>query len=376
MLVPALDWSTAIRSILFALFAGLTAIVSAVTGPTYDNLLVPMMQTGALYPSLLGGSTGSGDFLTGAVRFSEYVLTSVVDPAIALIAVGVAVLFLARSVVVRWADQLHGLLPRLVAAVIVANFTLPIVGAVLGVAGSLYPVLSGWDNGAWTHWVNLAGYAQVRFSWDNGAVAFVLSIVEFVLVFSLVLAIGIRDALLAVLVVLLPLFTLLWPIRPIAGLARRAWLLFFEVAFLPCVVVVPLQLAVGTSSPVLLVAYLGVALAAPYLLSLAGTHLVAFGMPGSAGALNVGTQRGLSAGASSAASVVGPSARASAGSGAAGRAASGAVQAAGSASMPAAAPLAAAELLGHSALHLLRHLPSASDGGTTSWRAIRDRSSR
>jgi len=169
---------------------------------------------------------------------------------------------------------------------------------------------------------------------------------------------------------------LLWPLRPIAGLARRAWLLFFEVAFLPCVIVVPLQLAVGTSSPVLLVGYLGVALAAPYLLSLAGTSLVAFGMPGSGGTIGGGTQRGLSASSSSASSVAGPTARAAAGSGAAGRAVSGVAQAAGSAAVPAAAPLAAAELLGHSALHLLRHLPSSTGERPAGWAPIRGRGSR
>jgi hypothetical protein len=373
---PAIDWQTSIQAILFALFAALTAIVTAVTGPTYDNLFVPMMQTGALYPSVTGGAASSGSFLSGSVQFSGYVVASIVDPAIALVALGVAVLFLARSVVARWATQLDGLLPRLVVAVIVANFTLPIVGGVLDLGAGVYPVLATWNGGAWTQWVNLAGLGQLSFSWDNGAVAFVLSIVEFILVFGLVLAIGVRDALLAVLVVLLPIFTLFWPLRPIAALARRAWLLFFEVAFLPCVIVVPLQLAVGASSSVLLVGYLGVALAAPYLLSLAGTHLVAFGIPGSGGAINVGAQRGLSAGASSAASVAGPAARASAGSGAAGRAASGAAQAAGSASIPAAAPLVAAELLGHSALHLLRHLPSGRGEHSPGWAPIRGRGSR
>ncbi|HTS33824.1 MAG TPA: hypothetical protein VMI55_07830 [Thermoplasmata archaeon] len=368
MALPGTDWPTLIQVILFALFAAFTALVTAVIGPTYDNLFVPMMRTSALYPPLVG--SGGGGFLAGAVQFSTYTLVNVVDPLVALVALGVAVLFLVRSVVSRWADRLDGLLPRLVASVIVANFTIPIVGGVLALAGALYPVLAGWDGGAWTHWVNLAGYAQLQFSWDNGALAFVLSFVEFLIVFGLLLAIGIRDALLGVLIVLLPLFTLLWPLRPVAALARRAWLLFFEVTFLPCVVVVPLELAVGAASPVMLVGYLGVALAAPYLLSLAGTHLVAFGLPGSGGAVNAGSQRGFSAGSSTASSVVGPSARATASSGAAGRATAAAAGAAGTASFPAAAPLAAAELVGHTALHLLRHVQS---GATEQhpWKPIR-----
>ncbi len=375
MLVPGLDWPSLLQTILFGLFAAFTAIVTAVIGPTYDNLFVPMMQPGALYPPLVGAGA-PGSFLSGAVQFSGYALANVVDPAVALVALGVAVLLLVRSMVGRWAYRLDGLLPRLVASVIVANFTLPIVGGVLGFAAALYPVLAGWDGGAWTHWVNLAGFGQFQFSWDNGALSFVLAFVEFLIVFGLLLALGIRDALLAVLIVLLPLFTLLWPLRPVAALARRAWLLFFEVAFLPCVIVVPLELAVGSPSPVLLVGYLGVALASPYLLSLAGTHLVAFGLPGSGGAVNVGSQRGFSAGSSSAASVVGPGARAAASSGSAGRAVAGAAGVAGSASLPAAAPLAAAELLGHTALHLLRHLPTGGASEGRSWPPIRGRGSR
>jgi hypothetical protein len=368
--LAAIDWTTTIQAILFALFGGLTAILTAIIGPTYDNLLVPMLQPGALFPAL-SGSGGSSDFLAGAAQFSAYTLANVVDPLVALVALGVAVLFLVRSVVARWADRLDSLLPRLVVSVIVANFTLPIAGGVLDIAGALYPVLAGWDGGAWTHWVNLAGYGQVQFSWDNGALAFVLSFVEFFLVFGLLLALGVRDALVAVLLVLLPVFTLLWPLRPIAGLARRAWLLFFEVTFLPCVLVVPLELAVGSPSPVMLVGYLGAALASPYLLSLAGTHLAAFGVPGAGSAFGSGTQRGFSAGASGAASTVGPSARAVAGTGAAGRATTGVTATAGASAFPATAPLAAAELIGHTALHLLRHLPRSGETADHPWKAVR-----
>jgi hypothetical protein len=375
MLVPGTDWPTLIQSILFGLFAAVTAIVSAIIGPTYDNLFVPMMRPAALFPPLTGPGS-SGSFLGGAAQFSEFTLANVVDPAVALVALAVAVLFLLRSVVPRWADRLSGLLPRLVISVLVANFTLPIAEGVLGLAGALYPVLAGWDGGAWGQWVNLAGYGQLRFSWDNGALTFVLSFVEFLLVFGLLLAIGVRDALLSVLLVLLPLFTLLWPIPPVAALARRAWLLFFEVAFLPCVLVVPLELAVGTTSPVLLVGFLGVALASPFLLSLAGTHLVAFGLPGSGGAFSAGAQRGMSAGASSTSSLVGPGARAAASSGAGGRAAASAASVAGSASFPAAAPLAAAELVGHAALHLFRHLPARGASPGPSWAPIRGRGER
>jgi hypothetical protein len=371
VLALSINWPTAIQTFLFALFGALTAIVAAVTGPTYDHLLVPMLQPAALYPALRASGGGSNDFLSAAVEFSSYTLVNVVDPAFALVGTGVALLYLARSVVARWAETLSGLLPRLVVALIVANFSLPIAGGILDLAGALYPVFSTWNGAAWEHWVNLAGYGEVSFSWDNGALAFVLSVVEFLAVLALVLAVGLRDALLSVLVVLLPMFTLLWPLRPISSIPRRAWLLFVELAFLPCVLVVPLQLAVGTSSPVLLVGYLGVAVASPYLLSVAGTHLVAFGFPSSGGMLSGGIQRGLSSASSGAASVASPGANAAAGAGAGGRALSGAVRAAGSASFPAAAPLAAGTVLGHGALHLLRHLPRSDANGIGRWPPMR-----
>lgn len=359
MFAPALDLGGLIQAILFLLFALLTAIVSAVIGPTYDNLFVPEMRARALYPSLLGGSAGTSDYLVQAAHFSAYTLANVVDPAIALLAIAVAILYLSKSVVARWANAIDGVLPRLVIAVVASNFTLPIAGAILGLAGGVYPIFADWDGGVWQHWVNLAGWGQFRFSWDNGAVAFVLAIVEFAAVFALVLAVGLRDALLAVLLVLLPLFTLLWPIPPLAALARRAWFLFAELAFLPCVIVVPLELAVGSPTPILLVAYLGIAVASPYLLSMAGTHLVAFGFPASGGMISSGTQRGLSTTPRAATGYVAPAAGSLRSSGAIGRAFSGAAQAAGTAAAPAAAPLAAVELVGHGALHLVRHLPGA-----------------
>jgi hypothetical protein len=350
-----------IQSILFALFGGLTAIVTAVIGPTYDNLLVPELQPAALFPPLSGAGAGGG-FLGNAASFSIFTLVNVVDPAIGLLALGVAVAYLSKALVARWAALFDGLLVRLVIAVVAANFTVPIASAVLAVAGGLYPVLAGWDGGTWQHWVNLAGFGQVSFSWDNGALAFVLSLVEFALVLALVLAIGFRDALLAVLVVLLPIFTLLWPLRPFAAIARRAWLLFLELAFLPCVLVVPLELAVGSPSAVLLVAYLGVALASPFLLSLAGTHLAAFGFPTSAGTVSTGTQRGLASAPQAATAVAGPSTASLRASGPAGTALAGGTRVAGSAAAPAAAPLAAAELVGHAAHHLVRHLSRAQGG--------------
>lgn len=351
-----IDWTTVLQAILFALFADLTAILAAIIGPTYDNLLVPELRTGMLYPSPWASGGDPSNFLAPAAKFSTYTLANVVDPAATLVALGVAGLYLAKPLVARWSALADGLLPRLVLGVVAANFTVPICAAFLSVGGALYPVIAGWDGGAWQQWVHLAGWGEVNFSWDNGALALLLAVVEFLAVFALVLAIGVRDALLAVLLVVLPIFTLLWPFRPLSALAHRAWFLFVELVFLPCVLVIPLELAVGSPNPVLLVGYLSVAVASPFLLSLAGTQLVSFGFPGAGATVGGGVARGSSMVPAGAASHVRPIAESVRTSGSVGRAVSGTVRAAGTAALPAAAPLATAELIGQGALHLLRHV--------------------
>ncbi len=352
-------WAAALddilQRILFLLFADLTALVAAVIGPTYDHLLVPALSGPALYPPLLPAAGSSGDFLSAAARFSSYLVFGVVDPLVGLLALGVAVLYLARASVARWAATLDALLPRLVVAVVAANFTVPIAAGILQAAGALYPVVAGWDGGAWQHWTNLAGFGELDLSWDNGALAFVLSLAEFLTVFGLVLAVGVRDATLAVLLVILPVLTLLWPFRPLSSIPRRAWLLFGELAFLPCVLVVPLELAVGSTSPVLLVGFLGAALASPFLLSATGNHLVALGFPGVAATSGAGAQRGLAGAPGAAVGVFQPAFATGRSAGTAARAAGATVRVAGTASTPLAAPLAVRELLGHAGATVARH---------------------
>jgi len=360
--MPAVDLPQVVQSVLFLLFADLTALVAAVIGPTYDNLLVPELAPHALYPAVLAGAPAPSDFLGRAAEFSEYLIAGVVDPLVALLALGVAGLYLARASHSRWAATFDGLLPRLVLSVVAANFTVPIAAAILALSGALYPVAADWDGGAWHHWVALAGYGEFQLSWDNGVLAFVLSLVEFTLVLALVLAIGLRDALLAVLIVLLPLVTLLWPFRPLAALPRRAWLLFAELAFLPCVLVIPLELAVGSPSPVLLVGYLGAAVASPFLISVAGTHLVAVGFPSSGTLTQAAASRGLAGAPGAASGLAAPAVSAARDSGAVGRAVAGTLRSASTAGGPLAVPAAIHELLGHGTASLARHIGQRTGG--------------
>jgi hypothetical protein len=346
------DPSSTVNGWLFALFVLLTAALSAVIEPTYDNLLVPLLQPAALFPSL--GSSGGSGFLATAASMSTFVLGSLVDPAIALVAVGIGILYVVRASFGPVA-KLANLLPRFVFAVILANFSLPVAGALFSVAGATYPVLGGFDGGAWQSWTNLGGLGFVQFSADNGALAFVLAFVIFSLILLLVLLVAVRNALLGVLLVLLPLFTVLWPVPTLAPLAKRAWLWFGELAFLPCVLIIPLELAVGCPSNVLLVGYLTVAVGSPAILALAAGNLTSVGAPSAGGALVGGVQRGLASLSLGAAAVTGPLAGVLPAGEASGRLAQ-RVDRAFQRPFPSAIPSAAGAFVGHGVDHLLRHI--------------------
>jgi hypothetical protein len=346
-----------IQGLLFTIFAGLTAILWSIIGPTYNGLLVPEMGSSALFPPI----GGNGSFLSRASDFSGYLLVHLVDPAVVLIALGVGVLYFARAMLGRDPVHLDALLPWLVVYVVLANLAVPIAGALLGLAGATYPVIAGFDGGAWQNWANLDAVGSVQFSWDNGALAFVISLVLFTLVVVLATVIAVRDALLAVLLVALPMLTLVGALPALRPVARRAWFLFGEAAFLPCIAVIPLELAVGSSSILLLVAYLTVAVGSPALISSAGSHLASLGFPSAGSTLSGGVQRGLSVASQGATSYLRPIVNSSSSSVGA-KAVSGTMSVASKAPLPVAAPLAAGDLIGRGAAHLLRHMKSRATG--------------
>jgi hypothetical protein len=345
--------SAGIQGILFAIFSTATGVLAAVIGPTYDHLLIPELNAGALYPTI-SASGGSG-FLSIAVGFSNYLVASLVDPAIVLVVLGIGILYLVRAVVASATPKLQNLLPKLVLSVVVANVTVPIATALLGLGSAVYPVIAGFDGGAWQSWVDLGGWGMVAYSWDNGALAFVIAFLLFSVILLLVIAVAIRNALLAVLLVLLPVFTIFYPLPVLAALARRGWVWFVELTFLPCVLVIPLELAVGSPSAVLTLAYLVVALASPALLSMGVGALANAGLPSASGAVTGGVQRGLVAASIAADGTLRPALPALPSTGA-GKTIGNAAQKAMSRPLPLALPAFTTELLGHGSVHLLRHL--------------------
>lgn len=360
-----------VQAILLATFGVAIALLAKVLAPTYQYLLVPSLQPGALYPSLTAaGGTG---FLALGARMSEYTLVALVDPAVTLVAIAIGLLYLVRSALGRHRPELEGLLPRMAFAVILANVTLPIAGAILGLAGSVYPVFEGFDHGAWESWANVTGNSLLQYAWGNGALTLVIEFVLFSLLLLLVAAVAVRNALLGVLLVLLPILTLLYPIPTLRPLARRAWLWFAELAFLPCVMIVPLELSVGSTSIMMTMGYLVVALGAPALLSIAGASLTGAGFPSASGAITGGIQRGLAVATLAAEGVVAPIAAPIAGAGVAG-AVGAATRHASSAPAPFALSAFGSHLFGQGTSRLLRHLAGpgkGADGGAWSAPAVR-----
>src|SRR5579859_1787176 len=354
----SIDWNVVVQAILFALFAAGTAVLNLVIQPTYDNLVVPELSSTALFPSIAHPGVTAG-FLSTAVQFNEFLLQNLVDPAIALILVALAGLYLFRSFSARIGGRLEPLLPRLVLGVLGANFTLPLAGTALDLGGTTFRLVSSFDGGSWRHWTNLVPLGGTAFSWDNGVLAFVVTFALFAMVLALATVVALRDALIAVLLVLLPIFTLLWSLPPLSSLARRGWTLLVELAFLPSVILIPLELAVGAPSVLLVLAYLSLAVGSPYLISISRAQLGGLGFPTAGGALTGGVQRGLSIAALSAqesASAVAPSV-ATPGRGAQlGSAVRGLAGHLGRAPLPAGAALGAGHLVAHGSRQLLQHL--------------------
>ncbi len=267
-----MDYGTVVKAILFALFGALTAAVTVVTGPTYDLLFVPEMAPSSAFAPWQGGNV-----FALAAAFSNTLLVELVDPAAVLVIAAVGMLYLLRAT--HPTPRLAGLGPKLVLGVLVANLALPLAGAFWQLAGGLYPIFYGYGGGAWQVYNNLVGPGGVQISWDNGLLSFIVSWVLFGLVLLLAFLVAFRSALVGVLLVLLPPLTLLWPIPGAATLAKRVWALFLEMTFLPCFLVVPLVLAVGSTNVLLTLGLFSVALAMPQILSASGAAISHAGFP-------------------------------------------------------------------------------------------------
>ena len=354
----SIDWNVVVQAILFALFTAGTAILNVVIQPTYDNLVVPELSSTSLFPSI-AHPVASGGFLSTAVQFSEFLLENLVDPAIALVLVALAGLYLLRSFSSSVGARLEPMLPRLVIALLGANFTLPLAASALDLGGATFRLVSSFDGGSWRHWTNLVPAGGIVFSWDNGVLTFVVTFALFALVLALGVVVALRDAMIAVLLVLLPLFTLLWALPPLSALARRGWNLLVELAFLPSVILIPLELAVGAPTVLLVLSYLSIAVGSPYLISISRAQLGGMGFPAAGGALTGGLQRGLSIASVTAqggANALAPSSTSAGRTAQVGAAVRGFASHLGKAPLPGGLALGAGQLVTQGSRQLLQHL--------------------
>lgn len=273
-----MDWAAVVQAVLFALFAALNVLINTVIGPFYNNVFVPEMDPQALYPSYMAASHSSNIFSAGAAM-SDYVVVNLVDPVAVLVIVVVGVLYLLRASLPGKSQVWTGLAPRLVLGVLLSNIVLPLSWLLWSLAALVYGPLFSYGGGAWQDYGNLVPIGGISFSWDNGVITFIVSLVLLSLVLALAFLIAFRDALIAVLLVLLPPLTLMWPIPPLSGFARRAWRLFGEMAFLPSLVVIPLELAVGSPSVLMVGGLLAVAVGMPMLITQVGASLSSSGFP-------------------------------------------------------------------------------------------------
>ncbi|MDE1819223.1 MAG: hypothetical protein KGJ23_02765 [Euryarchaeota archaeon] len=280
-----MDYGPIVKAILFAIFGTLTAAVTVVTGPTYDNLFVHEMDPTNAFAVWQGGNV-----FAQASLFSNTLLVELVDPLAVLVILAVGFLYLARAV--HPSPRLAGLAPKLIVGILLANLVLPITSALWQLAAGIYPLFYDYGGGAWRTYANLVGPGAINLSWDNGVLAFIVSWVLFSMVLLLSFLIAFRGALVAVLLVLLPVLTLLWPIPGASSVARKAWVLFAEMAVLPCFVVVPLVLAVGSTSVLLTLGLFAAAIAMPQLLSVSGSAISHAGFPNASFAVGSGLIEG------------------------------------------------------------------------------------
>ena len=273
-----MNTSQLVQAVLFAIFAALTGALTWVIAPTYDNLFVPEMAPSALFPPLTISST-SGDLMARAAAFSVYLVANVVDPLAVLVILVLGILYLLRASLPARFAAWKELAPRFVLGILVANAVVPLATFLWDLASAVYPLFYDYGGGAWRVYGNLVPAGGLAFSWDNGVLTFLVALAMFMVIFLLALVVELRDALVATLLVLLPPLTLLWPIPSLAGFARKAWKLFGEMIFLPCLMVVPLALAVGAGNVLLVLALLGLAAGMPQLLSQAGASFGGLGFP-------------------------------------------------------------------------------------------------
>src|SRR5579875_3547477 len=186
-----MDIGVVVQAVIFALLGTLTAIASTTVSFVYDDLFVPTMSPGQLYPPYVGPGAPSSVFSHGA-DMSQFLLVNLVDPIATLVIFGIGVLYLLRSALPAMGRAWTDLGPRLLFGILLANCVLPLTSALWDLSAAVYPLVSNYDHGAWSHYTNLVGPGAISFAWDNGLVTFLVTLTLFTLIFLLVLIVAVR----------------------------------------------------------------------------------------------------------------------------------------------------------------------------------------
>ncbi len=215
--------------------------------------------------SIVGGSPAYYAIYNLVFGASYFIITE-----IALIAMATA--FLAINSVWGPINRLN-LLIRMSLAVLLPLFTIQVLAVIMYISGSGFSYI--WYN-AGVNWTSGLVYASSMSSISqvSGAAPSYLSIMQFFFLSgyflattSLIVTLELRQALLIVLSIMLPIFSVLFAIPKIDEYAKRMWKLFIEAAIFPFFTIVAVYFAIESSGNFLLqLAFLIFAASSPFVI--------------------------------------------------------------------------------------------------------------
>ncbi|MGC8514812.1 MAG: hypothetical protein ACP5OC_01585 [Thermoplasmata archaeon] len=215
--------------------------------------------------SIIGGSPAYFAIYNLVFGASYFIITE-----IALIVMATA--FLAINSAWGPINRLN-ILIRMSLAVVLPLFTIQVLAVIMYISGSGFSFI--WNN-AGVNWSSGLLYASsmTSISQVSGAAPSYLSVMEFFFLSgyflattSLIVTLELRQALLIVLSILLPVFSILFAIPRVDEYAKRMWKLFVETAVFPFFTIIAVYFAIESSGNFLLqLAFLIFAASSPFVI--------------------------------------------------------------------------------------------------------------
>lgn len=285
-----------VNTVLTLLFAIFNIFAWVTAQQTYDNLFIPEMKPYNLFPSLLNGN--QKNLFSASASLSNYILINIIDPILIILLLIIGFIYLGKVFLPSWNEKFRELIPRFVIATVVANFTVYISGIILEFGLATYIVLYGYGDKNWQHFGKL--YPLFVTPWGNNSLLeFILKVVVIFTIVTLSMVIAIRTSLIAVLIVLLPIGSIMWIFPQTRQYAKKIWVIFIEMVFLPFFVLIPLILATSINDTdtygfLLTTGMLLIAAGMPYFISNYGGSIAHMGMDKVSSFINYGLSTGMS----------------------------------------------------------------------------------